>query len=406
MTILTDEQIAALAEKWAAKWRKLSAWNTRRCIDNALREARELLSASKPATPEGWKLVRVNSHFNALIEALEHADDKGYLPDAIRGPWDDFACDENVSVSVREPSSSCDPGDICAGCQCKYNTYAASPAAPAQSAEPVCSTCNGTERVDGMPVCSWKRCPDCAPQPSPTAVVLDDERAAESLNAIAKSVFGGINALRWLLNITTEFDRKDVRTRQAARLLDEFCTGEGTSNRVHLEHLWKMLNDTLSLEDTLECLRAPDRAVAQPVEQTRALTEGMLPNGSWRQPMLDVPSATADLPAFEKWIKDKNPTKLFKSYAWAGWQAARAHPIAEPAALTNESQEGYFNVVQWAVERWHAEVFKRPLDNVHRRSLDDTWRQVIRRWGGDPDVLVGLSHDALTAARPASGETE
>ncbi len=115
-----------------------------------------------------------------------------------------------------------------------------------------------------------------APQPSPTAVVLDDERAAESLNAIAKSVFGGINALRWLLNITTEFDRKDVRTRQAARLLDEYCTGEGTSNRVHLEHLWKTLNDTLSLEDTLECLRAPDRAVAQPVEQTRALADDAL----------------------------------------------------------------------------------------------------------------------------------
>ncbi|MFM0058508.1 hypothetical protein PQR64_23080 [Paraburkholderia phytofirmans] len=112
-----------------------------------------------------------------------------------------------------------------------------------------------------------------APQPSQTAVVLDDERAAESLNAVAKSVFGGINALRWLLNITTEFDRKDVRTRQAARLLDEYCTGEGTSNRVHLERLWKTLNDSLSLEDTLECLRAPDRGGAQPLEQTRALTD-------------------------------------------------------------------------------------------------------------------------------------
>jgi len=39
-----------------------------------------------------------------------------------------------------------------------------------------------------------------------------------------------ISALRWLLNITTEFDRKDVRTRQAARLLDDYSTG-GKSNR-------------------------------------------------------------------------------------------------------------------------------------------------------------------------------
>ncbi|WP_069267374.1 hypothetical protein [Paraburkholderia nodosa] len=77
---------------------------------------------------------------------------------------------------------------------------------------------------------------------------------------LAKSVFGGINALRWLLNITTEFDRKDVRTRQAARLLDEYGDKNGRMNRVHLEHLWKVLNDELSLDDTLECLSARDAA--------------------------------------------------------------------------------------------------------------------------------------------------
>jgi hypothetical protein len=33
-----------------------------------------------------------------------------------------------------EPESSCDPADICAGCRCKYNVYAA-PQQPAQSAE-------------------------------------------------------------------------------------------------------------------------------------------------------------------------------------------------------------------------------------------------------------------------------
>jgi hypothetical protein len=85
--------------------------------------------------------------------------------------------------------------------------------------------------------------------------IIDVER-----KAIAKSVFGGINALRWILNITTEFDRKDVRARQAARLFDDHCTGEGTTNRAHLEHLWKTLNDALSLEDTLECLATRDAA--------------------------------------------------------------------------------------------------------------------------------------------------
>ncbi len=51
--------------------------------------------------------------------------------------------------------------------------------------------------------------------------------------------------------------------------------------------------------------------------------------------------------------------------------------------------------LEWAVERWNAEVKHRPLVNIHRRTLDDTWRQVIRHFGGDPDALVGPAHDEL-----------
>ena len=58
------------------------------------------------------------------------------------------------------------------------------------------------------------------------------------------------------------------------------------------------------------------------------------------------------------------------------------------------------DALEWAVSRWLDEVSNRPLVNVHRRTLDDTWRQVIRHFGGDPDALVGPSHDALLAARP------
>lgn len=54
-------------------------------------------------------------------------------------------------------------------------------------------------------------------------------------------------------------------------------------------------------------------------------------------------------------------------------------------------------LLEWAVERWHLEVSQRPLVNVHRRSLDDTWRQVIRKLGGDPIDLCGPGHDALLA---------
>jgi hypothetical protein len=51
--------------------------------------------------------------------------------------------------------------------------------------------------------------------------------------------------------------------------------------------------------------------------------------------------------------------------------------------------------MNWAVSRWYAEVANRPLQNIHRRSLDDTWRQVIRYCGGDDVALCGLSHDEL-----------
>ena len=55
------------------------------------------------------------------------------------------------------------------------------------------------------------------------------------------------------------------------------------------------------------------------------------------------------------------------------------------------------DVVDWAVSRWNADVANRPLQNVHRRSLDDTWRQVIRHFGGDDVVLCGPTHDTLVA---------
>lgn len=55
------------------------------------------------------------------------------------------------------------------------------------------------------------------------------------------------------------------------------------------------------------------------------------------------------------------------------------------------------DAVAWAVSRWRAEVEHRPLVNKNRRPLDDAWRQVIRHFGGDPDMLVGPSHDELCA---------
>lgn len=61
--------------------------------------------------------------------------------------------------------------------------------------------------------------------------------------------------------------------------------------------------------------------------------------------------------------------------------------------------------INWAVEQWHKQVWQRPLCNVHRRTLDDVWRQVIRHFGGDPDVLLSLpKHDDMVADNPKAAE--
>lgn len=73
-------------------------------IEDAVQRIAAILSRSPAmgaeavAMPVGWKLVRVNGHFDALIAALERAESKGYLPDAVREEWENFACDENVAA--------------------------------------------------------------------------------------------------------------------------------------------------------------------------------------------------------------------------------------------------------------------------------------------------------------------
>ncbi|MDN7951805.1 hypothetical protein QZM74_18960 [Burkholderia multivorans] len=74
-------------DAWAG-WQ--AAWRARAASANET-------GAEAAAIPAGWKLVRVNEHFDALIAALERAESKGYLPDSMREEWENFACDENVT---------------------------------------------------------------------------------------------------------------------------------------------------------------------------------------------------------------------------------------------------------------------------------------------------------------------
>lgn len=80
-------------------------------------------------------------------------------------------------------------------------------------------------------------------------------------------------------------------------------------------------------------------------------------------------------------------------WAVVNMETGQADSLLNPRPLTNN------NTVAWAVDRWNQEVKNRPLVNVHRRTLDDTWRQVIKHHGGNPNQLLGPTHDMLVWLR-------
>jgi hypothetical protein len=51
---------------------------------------------------------------------------------------------------------------------------------------------------------------------------------------------------------------------------------------------------------------------------------------------------------------------------------------------TKAVQDPTAHLAAWVLERWDAEVGNRPLENVHRRTLDNTWAQVYRKLTGCP----------------------
>jgi hypothetical protein len=108
-----------------------------------------------------------------------------------------------------------------------------------------------------------------------------------------------------------------------------------------------------------------------------------------------------------RWLLNPLPVGAVLYEEWAAAQAPSAAAIQLTAERDNwkrwcEEVEG--QALVWAVERWNDEVKNRPIINKNRRTLDDTWRQVIRHFGGDPGLLVGKSHDELRAASPTQGE--
>lgn len=85
------------------------------------------------------------------------------------------------------------------------------------------------------------------------------------------------------------------------------------------------------------------------------------------------------------------------------WTMIDEMKSAQPSTTDSDVRDA---LLRWAADKWHAEVANRPLVNVHRRSLDDTWRQVIRKLGGDDVSLCGLRHDDLLREQSLPPATE
>ncbi|PVX86428.1 hypothetical protein [Paraburkholderia unamae] len=91
-------------------------------------------------------------------------------------------------------------------------------------------------------------------------------------------------------------------------------------------------------------------------------------------------------------------SSMYPDYVW------NESPTEIVSDLINERDDERANydrirhgLARWAAQRWSDEVRNRPLINVHRRALDDTWRQVIRYCGADDVAMLGPTHGDLVA---------
>jgi hypothetical protein len=154
---------------------------------------------------------------------------------------------------------------------------------------------------------------------------------------------------------------------------------------------------TLKWADELEALAAsePGEAVAWMVQKDGYSSFG--PIGS----LHDHPGVVAALnDGTLKMLYTAPVAEQVSEDAWSKHEARVQDAFAELNRRAQPQQVGDSDLLEWAVGRWRAEVQHRPLENRHRRSLDDTWRQMIRKLGADDVVICGPRHDELLAGEP------
>jgi hypothetical protein len=95
-------------------------------------------------------------------------------------------------------------------------------------------------------------------------------------------------------------------------------------------------------------------------------------------------------------IAIKRTLRGYPEADYGGWAESPLREILRSLAATVERvtrEQDVNRVVDWAMERWKAEVENRPAVNVYRDILDGTWKQVMReapkaiRSGGQVDAV-------------------
>ncbi|WP_181854340.1 hypothetical protein [Pseudomonas aeruginosa] len=151
-----------------------------------------------------------------------------------------------------------------------------------------------------------------------------------------------------------------------------------------------------------EALRADRDSWAEQAEQRLADWDEMRKERDAALARVAELTATRNRYGVDAHYFNKNLQRILRDFeSFTPDELARSLIILAKVAdekVVAQAQHSVPELLEWAVGRWHAEVSLRPLINVHRRALDDTWRQVIRRLGGDTGLLCGPSHDELLAA--------
>lgn len=73
------------------------------------------------------------------------------------------------------------------------------------------------------------------------------------------------------------------------------------------------------------------------------------------------------------------------------WQEQFKAAKADFLGLLDEFE----SLSEWALSRWIAEVKDRPLQNIHRKTLDNTWRQIYRKLTGGKEIPYPTHEERL-----------